>query len=457
MWSPTLPKVHPLYRGIVALLEDDISSGSLIAGERLPTHRELSRIFGVTIGTITKAFTEAERKGLVVGRVGRGTYVQEFPEELVAKDSETMSYIDLSINTVTIEPFNNMLKRVFGILARRKSLHGLLEYHPVPGMYSQRVAGVKWMQLRGLSPSPDQVLVCNGAQEALMAALATVTKLGGTVLTESLNYAGIKRFADLFRLDIAGIPTDCHGMMPDKLSDIAKGKNVSAILCSPTLHNPTNARMPLERRKEILKIAARLGACVIENDSYGHISGDTAPTMSELDPERCIYICSTAKTIAPGLRIGFVSAPAAMIPKLSKGVKGTSWTSPSLMGEITAILIESGMAEKFLDWHRKEATDRVKLASSILQRDDIALNAPTYHVWVPLPAPWRAIDFADEVRKLGTIVSPADYFAVDQSPPPQAVRISLGGVQDRGRLAEGLKAVAQILQARPDGGLPTVQ
>src|SRR5690606_28370776 len=110
----------------------------------------------------------------------------------------------------------------------------------------------------------------------------------------------------------------------------------------------------------------RLGTCVIENDSYGHLSGDSTPTMTELDPGRCIYICSTSKSIAPGLRIGFVCAPAELMAKLSQGVHGTSWTSPSLMGEIAALLIETGMAETFLKWHREEASWRTRLAQQVL-------------------------------------------------------------------------------------------
>jgi DNA-binding transcriptional MocR family regulator len=248
VWKPKVEKIRPIYRGIVAALKSDISAGRLTAGQRLPTHRELSNQLGVTVGTVTKAFTEAERSGLVVSRVGRGTYVLEFPEAIVTSDSEPKEVIDLSVNTISVEPFNNKLNRVFGALSRRKSLHGLLEYHPVPGLHRHRAAGAKWMELRGVNVHPDQVIVCTGAQEGLVAALATVTIPGRTVLTESLNYAGIKRLADLFRLDIRGVPADQHGMRPDKLMEAAKGTTVGAILCSPTLHNPTNAIMPLERR-----------------------------------------------------------------------------------------------------------------------------------------------------------------------------------------------------------------
>ena len=449
MWEPTLPKTRPIYRAIVAALQRDISRGDLTSGERLPTHRQLAQQLNVTVGTVTKAFTEAERIGLIVSRVARGSYVMQFPESAVAADSEPKGLIDLSVNTVTIEPFNNALNKVLGALSRRKSLYGLLEYHPVPGLLRHRAAGVKWLRLRGIETHPDNVILCNGSQEGLMAALATVTKPGDAVLTESLNYAGIKRLADLFRLDIRGVPTDEFGLRPDLLVQAAKGIRVGAILCSPTLHNPTNATMPLERRREILTIAAKLDTYVIEDDSSGHLSGDDRPTMASINPDRCIYLCGTSKSMAPGLRIGYMIAPTSILPRLSDGVHATSWTSPSLMGEITSVLIEERIAENFVAWHRREALERMKMAEDLLGLSNIFPKCPTYHLWLQLPPPWRANEFAAHLRLGNTLVSPADAFAVDRSPTPHAIRVSLGGVAERSRLAEGLRVIGEALTARP--------
>lgn len=452
MWEPNLPKVRPYYRSIVAALQQDISNGVLSAGTRLPTHRELAYRLKVTVGTVTKAFTEAERTGLIVSRVGRGTYVLQFPENVEASGQTSGELIDLSVNTVSIEPFNTALNKVLGALSRRKSLYGLLEYHPVPGLLRHRATGAKWLKLRGIDAKPDSIILCSGAQEALMAALATVTRPGDAVLTESLNYAGIRRLADLFRLDIRGVPTDRDGLRPDLLLDAAKGTRVGAILCSPTVHNPTTATMPIERRREILKVAAQLDTFVIEDDSGGHLSGHEEPTLATLAPDRCVYLCGTSKSIAPGLRIGFMTAPPSIMPRLREGVHATSWTSPTLMGEITSVLIEDGIADQFISWHRKEAVARAALASEVLGIPNTVPEFPSYHIWLQLPAPWRAGEFAAKVRLGNTIISPADLFAVDRSPTQHAVRISLGGVSERSTLAEGLRIIREALDARPGVG-----
>ena len=453
MWEPSPPMARPFYRSIVAALERDIESGLLVSGERLPSHRDLARRLRVTVGTVTKAFTEAERRGLVVSRVGRGSFVHQFPENVSAVESSAKGVIDLSVNTVTIEPFNTALNRVLGALSRRKSLYSLLEYHPIPGLERHRAAGARWLRLRGIDAVSDRVIVCNGSQEALIAVLAVITKPGDSVLTESLNYAGIKRLADLFPLDIRGVPTDEHGLRPDLLAEAAKNTQVGAILCSPTLHNPTNAMMTVERRREIIRVATKLGAYVIEDDSYGHLSGDRTPTIASLAPDRCIYLCGTSKSVAPGLRIGFMFAPGEIMERLCEGIHATSWTSPSLMGEIATVLIEEGIAEEFVSWHRKEASKRLDIAREILGRPSLLPNCPSYHVWLPLPPPWRASEFVAHLRLRGVLVSPADSFAVDRSPAPHAIRISLGSTGDRKRLTQGLEVITDALVDRPTAAI----
>ena len=106
------------------------------------------------------------------------------------------------------------------------------------------------------------------------------------------------------------------------------------------------------------------------------------------------------------------------------------------LAEEAKLLIEERIAENFVVWHRKEAVERMKMAESMLGMTGIFPPCPTYHLWLHLPAPWRANEFAAHVRLGNTLVSPADVFAVDRNPAPHAVRVSLGGVAERSRLAD---------------------
>src|SRR3546814_3114419 len=100
-------------------------------------------------------------------------------------------------------------------------------------------------------------------------------------------------------------------MLPDALEVACQQENVAAILVTPTNHNPTNASMPLARRAAIVEIAGRAGTLLVEDDAFGHLSGDATPTVTSLAPDRCIYVCSLSKSVAVGLRVGFILAPAA--------------------------------------------------------------------------------------------------------------------------------------------------
>jgi DNA-binding transcriptional MocR family regulator len=450
VWQPDLTgRRGPIYLAILAALEADIKAGRLQPGERLPTHRDLAHRLGVTVGTVTKAYAGAERRGLVVGRTGRGTFALQFPDEVLARDGEPDEVIDLGINAASVQPFNDTLNRVLGALSRRKSLHGFLEFHPLPGLEHHRAAGAAWIARRGIEATAERTLLCSGAHEGLIAALSVATRPGQIVLAESLAYAGIRRIAGLCRLEVVGVPLDDQGMVPEALEKAADGRPVGAILCQPALHNPTNAVMPLKRRKALAAYAEKAGALIVEDDIYGHLAGDQTPPLAALAPARTLYLCGTSKSIAPGLRIGYLLAPAELVPAVGDALHATSWTSPSLMGEIATMLIRDGTADKFVTWHRQESLARQALARDLLGLGDDRPLRPSYHLWLPLPAPWRAQDFAAELRRAGVLVSPAEAFAVDRSPAPHAVRISLGAVRERARLRDGLERVADLLAGRP--------
>lgn len=444
-WKPDLDEVRgPLYWRIAAALARDIRAGRLSNEERLPTHRALAQQLGVTVHTVTKAYAEAEKNGLVVSRTGRGTFVKGFPEEMANAAAIPKDLINLAANTPSNEPFNAVFSQVLGALSRRESLHGLLDYHVHPGLDRHRAAGARWISRRGINARPDRIVVCHGAQEGLLAALAAVTRPRDTVLTEKLNYAGIRYIAEILHLNIRGVEIDEHGLVPDALEAACKEDRVAAILVNPTNHNPTNAFAPLERRQAIVDIAGRAGVFLVEDDIFGHIAGEGVPTLAELAPDRCIYVCGTSKSIAAGLRVGYILAPDGIFNSIIDSLQRMHWSSPAMMGEITTMLIENGHADEFVRWHRQEAMERQKIAAEILGVQP-TISAPSYHMWMPLPEPWRAGDFAADLRTSGVLVAPSDRFAVDRSPAPQAVRLSFGYVSDRERLKKGLNIIADKL------------
>ena len=448
-WVPELENGRgPLYRRIAAALARDIHDGKLSAGERLPTHRSLAEALGITSNTVTKAYAEAERNGLVVSRAGRGSYVKGFPEQMADAGAHKGLAIDFATNSVSGEHFNPVFNRLLGALSRRESLHGLLDHHPHPGLEHHRAAGARWIGRRGIEAQSNRVVVCNGAQHGLLAGLMAVTRPRDIVLTEKLTYVGVRYIADILQVDLRGIETDDQGLIPEDVEAACQKEKVAAILVNPTNQNPTNAFMSLARRQELIEIARKAGALLVEDDIFGHVTNHDVPPIAALAPDRCIYVCGLSKSIATGLRVGYVLPPPALVSRVVDSLDTMHWSSPVLMGELATLLIEGEQADEIIAWHQSKALERNRMARLALKLDP-ERAMPSYHLWVPLPEPWRPAEFVAELKDHGVMAVPAEQFAVSRGPVPDAVRLAFGSIKTNEKLQDGLNLVAKCFQERP--------
>src|SRR5688572_2812049 len=175
IWRPTLRKGLPRYIAISRALAEDVGSGRLAPGAQLPTHRDLADALGVTVGTVSRAYAEAARRGLVSGEVGRGTFVRApVGGEPGVADEDGTALVDMSINHPPpiggAEPA--ALQETLIALARRRDLAGLLAYPPDAGSRAHREAGATWLERGGHRVDPGRIVVCSGSQHGLVALLS---------------------------------------------------------------------------------------------------------------------------------------------------------------------------------------------------------------------------------------------------------------------------------------------
>lgn len=464
IWTPDVrTRRGPRYVAIADALAEDAGSGRLPAGTKLPTHRELAERLGVTIGTVTRGYAEAARRGLVSGEVGRGTFVRAAAPAglaLVAPAPREPGLIDLSANLPPEAPGEStgaVLARTLAALARRKGIGSLLGYPPEGGAPEHRAAGARWAGRCGLDAAPERVLVSSGSQHGMTAVFASLLAPGDLVLTEALTYPGMKALASLLSLRLHGVAMDEHGLRPDALEAACRGGRPRALYCLPTLQNPTTCVMPEARRREIAAVARAHGLLVVEDDVHGHLPEKAPRPLSALLPEQAIYLTGTSKSLAPGLRVGFIVAPSALVPRLSAGIRGTTWMAAPLMAEIAARWIEDGTAEALLARKRREAAARHAIAARALGGTRFDAHPASYHLWLHLPEPWRAEAFAAAARAQGVVVTPAAAFAAGagtgygrRAASPEAVRVCLGAARDKEELARGLVVLRRLLGAEPE-------
>jgi DNA-binding transcriptional MocR family regulator len=455
MWSPELARRHgPRYLAIAEALADDAAAGRLRPGTRLPTHRELADQLGVTVGTVTRAYAEAARRGLVSGEVGRGTFVRGAAAAELAAPLHGPGLVDLSVNHPPALPgeAGAPLARTLAELARRRDLGELLGYPPEGGAAEHREAGARWIRGAGLPAAPEQVLVSSGSQHGMTAVFTALVRPGDVVATEALTYPGMRALAGLLHLRLLGLPMDRAGLLPDAFERACRGGTVKALYVIPTLQNPTASVMPEARRRELARIAEAHGVVIVEDDVHGHLLEDAPRPLAGFAPERSVYLTGTAKSLAPGLRVGFVHAPRTLVPRLAAAIRATTWMAPPLTAEIAATWIRDGTAEAIVRRRRKEAAARQRLAAEALAGFDFDAHPAAYHLWLRVPEPWRGEAFADAARRRGVLVTPPAAFAVGRS-MPDAVRVCLGGPDDRQQLARGLETLAALVSFPVEGGV----
>ena len=356
------------------------SSGTLRAGTRLPPHRDLADHLGVTVTTITRAYTEAARRGLTSGHVGRGTFIRgREPEEV------DNGLLDLSVNVLMPD------KEVANLevhLMRRRVLPWtqLLGYAPKRGHLRHRQAMAAWLTYLGLPADPEHIVLTAGAQHGLATTLAALLKPGDTMLVEDLTYSGIRLLSQQMHLKLRGVSMDGEGLKPDALDAACRMTRANVLYCMPRLQNPTSAVMSEKRRRQIAAIAEKYRLTVIEDDTYGFLSPERWP-LARLIPHRTVFVTSLSKSLFPGMRLGCAVAPSSILERITDAVWATMITTSSIGADLLSGWIEDGTAARIADWKRHEGAARQVIAKRVLTGQRFQTHPSSPHIWLGLPAP----------------------------------------------------------------------
>lgn len=444
----------PLYRSIADALARAIESGGARPGGRLPTQRALADRLGVTVGTVTRAYAEAERRGLVRGEVGRGTFIRSDTRFEPPPDTRFVLHdfpsrdIDLSVNTTPPLGATRAMAETLQHLGRDAATDDFLRYQAMGGHPAHRRAGAAWLARSGVSVPPELVIVTCGAQNALAVTLTTLCRPGDHILAEAITYPGIRPLAEIGALRLSGVAIDDQGVVPDALDAACRAHRPRLLYCLPTLHNPTGAVMSEERRRRIVDIARRHDLMLVEDDIYGLLHDATPTPLAALAPERTIFLTSTSKVMCAGLRIGFLAAPADWIDRVTVTMRAQCWMAAPLMAEVVRRWIENGTADALVDEKRREGMMRQEIGAAILGAYDPTGPRTGYCRWLRLPPGWRSNAFAVAARRQGVVVTEGAPFAADDTERPAAVRLCLGTTDDVETLRTGLRRIEDML-ARP--------
>ncbi|NKS55496.1 aminotransferase class I/II-fold pyridoxal phosphate-dependent enzyme [Rhodococcus hoagii] len=421
-------------------LTEDIEDGVVGVGARLPAQRDLAGRLGIGIGTVTKAYAELERRGLVRGVHGRGTFV-------AGLERQSREIVDLSINVPPPLLGDRLLASTLTVLASALDADAFARSPDPAGSLHHRVAITTWLRDQGLDTLPERVLITHGAQHAVSVALVTAAGASGVVLTEASNYPGAIAAARQTGRTLVPVETDAHGMVPGALHSAlvqAGPGQRRTVYITPTLHNPTGSTMDARRRREIVTVCRAHDITIVEDDVYSLFRPRNISPIARIAPERTFYVNGFSKSLTPGLRIGVLVAPEASTAHAASILEVTSLAPSPLMGEIACRWITDLTARHIGSALRAEAEERLALAVSILGRHIALVPHGGFHLWLPLPRA-TAEEVALRAAHEGIIVTPPAALTVDTNTTDAGIRLCLGG-PPAAQLPGALHALKRILE-----------
>jgi DNA-binding transcriptional MocR family regulator len=405
---------------LAAALAEDIASGLLRPGDRLPAHRALSWELKISVTTVTKAYGALERRGLVRSVHGRGSFVAD-------AHSVPRTIVDLSVNAPPQMISDRLMSTTLATVARRLEGGSFSTYGPPSGQPEHRRLLAGLLAARGMATREDRVFMTNGAQQALSIAMTIACSAGATLFTEAVTYTGALLLARQLGLPNVGVAMDTEGLQPDllarALADHPSDRHV--VYLTPTLQNPTTATMGAERRRRIVEVCEKHDALMIEDDVYGVFAPEHQP-LASLAPDRTLHVSGLSKTLSPGLRVGILAVP----PWAAHSAAIQSQMSQTMVSPLSAhvmdIWLTDGTAERIAQSIRSEAASRSRLAQRIFLPIRPITAADGFHVWLPMPTV-EAEEFVLRAAGMGVILMSARAPMTDPALPDGGVRISLGG------------------------------
>jgi len=426
------------YRRLADLLQEDITTGRLRPGDRLATQREFADRHGIAMSTATRVYAELIRRGVAVGEVGRGTFVRTGrPATGFAVGQGIGDRLNLATNVPLLPNQASLLTASAAQMTRRSTVIASAMDTVIPaGTPAARRAVAAFIATRGWRPDPETCVFTGNGRQALAAAIAALVAPGRRLGVEALSYQSVAGIAARLGVEVVPLPMDDGGLRVDGMVAAHKRHRLHAIYAQPTLHNPLGITMTLARRRELVAALRTLDIMAIEDRVYTFLVDDQSP-LASLAPDHVAMIDSLSKRVAPGLTLGWIVAPAPLIPRIVEAIRASALVPSGLVLELGIRWIADGMVSRLVKEKRRDAVARQHLLRKACPDLTIQADPRSYHAWVELPGNWRAESFTAAAAERGIAVAPATAFALGRGHAPNAVRLALAS-PTRKALSESL-------------------
>jgi len=481
----------PLYVQLCDQLRALVHAGDLRPGDRIPASRELAQHLGVHRTTVANAYAELESEGLIEGHVGRGTFIRSNgrhlqiappPPSLVPggairweslfADERGDDALDRLIRTTPASGISFVVARppeeIFPLAEMRNCCNAvlrregarILQYGATDGYPPLRKALLELLRSEGVQAREENLLVTDGCQQALDLICKVFLRPGDTVVVENPTYPGTIAVLAGARARCLGVPVRTEsgpgatpGLDLDALEQTLAANRVKLMILMPDFHNPTGLSMTLEARRRLLEIAAKHQVPIVEDHIYARLlaRGDRLPSLKQLDRANIVVQTDSFSKVAfPGLRVGWIVAPANVIERLRVVKQATDLHSDQLSQAVMAEFTRRGLLLRQVARMRKLCASRLAAVEEALVRhmpSDTRWTHPNggMSIWLELPPGFDANELLVRARERGVVFAPGRYFYV-QSPQPNTLRLGFAELEER-QIARGIAVLGDILRS----------
>jgi DNA-binding transcriptional MocR family regulator len=460
----------PLYRQLASFIHDLVQTGRLSAGDRLPPTRDLASQLGLNRTTVSAAYEVLETEGLISGQVGRGSFIaagpakarpteagldwvrffessQPAPPRVPSFTGAGVTSFAASRPSEDLFPLPDFRSSAETVLASPE-LGSILQLGPPGGHEPLRRYLLDNARAEGLARPGDDILITNGCQQALDLLCRVLVRPGDTVVVEDPVYPGLRNLFQEAGATLIGVR---HGVDLPRLASILQGRNVRAVILTPTFQNPTGETLSEGTRESVTEAVSRAGAVLIENDIYSQLryAGDPLPTLKKLDKTGdTVILRSFSKIAFPGLRVGWMIGPRPLIARLMEARQLADLHGDQFSQAVVLEFARSGRLERHLSHMLETGRERLRALLEGLQAympEGVTYSRPEggMNVWVKLPGGIDTFDLLQHAHREGVTYIPGRHFAVSR-PHNNALRLSFAGLEPEA-ITSGVASLARAI------------
>lgn len=446
-------------RGLRAQIEDQlrgaIRSGRLTAGTPLPSTRALAADLGVTRGVVVAAYDQLLAEGYLVARPGSGTVVNAATSRRTTREAAATDGAATLVDFRTALPDLSLFPRSAWMRASRAALQTMpdehLGYADPHGLPQLRTAVADYLgRVRGVTAGAEQVVICNGFGHGLSLVVGALRDLGhDSVAVEDPGHDGPRAELAWLGVHRRGVPVDADGMVVERL----RRSPARAVLVTPAHQYPTGAVLAPARRHDLVAWARAVDGYVIEDDYDAEYRYDRHPVgaVQGLAPDRVIYSGTLSKSLAPGLRLGWLVLPPRLVEPIVTGRRLTDHTTSTHLQATFASFLGNGDLDRHLRRTRRIYRQRRDALIAALARwlpDATASGvAAGLHVVVTLPAGWDEADVTERAAAAGVRVYPLGRYRTSRRPGASPALVLGYGNLTPAAIERGIRALARATTA----------